>query len=284
MVTNQFSYHRPDSVGAALELLSSHGEEAKLLAGGHSLIPAMKLRLNSPEHLIDLSGIAGLNNISQSGGTISIGAMCTHAQLASDAMIQEKLAMMSQAASLIGDVQVRNVGTIGGSIAHADPAADWPASLLAAEATIIVQGGGGERSIAASDFFQGLYDTALEENEIITGIQIPVPGAGTSSAYAKFMQPASRFAIVGCAVMLTQSGGVCTDVRVAFTGVSDVAFRDSDVENALNGLAPTAENIAAAASRAAQDVDVLSDHFAAEDYRRHLATVYAKRALMAAVG
>lgn len=283
MVPTSFSYHRPSSVDEALQLMASHGDEAKVLAGGHSLIPAMKLRMNSPGHLIDLSGV-GLDSISASGDSIAIGAMCTHAQIAADSAVNEHFAMVAQTAGIIGDIQVRNRGTIGGSIAHADPAADWPACLLAAEATITVQGAGGSRNIAASDFFEGLYETDLEEGELVTAIHLPIPGAGTSSAYAKFVQPASRFAIVGCAVMMTQSGGVCTDVRVAFTGVSDAAFRDGAVEAAMNGKAATADNIAAAAAQAAQGVDLLSDHFASEDYRKHLATVYAKRALMAAAG
>lgn len=284
MVPTNFSYHRPSSVSEAVQLLASHGDEAKVLAGGHSLLPSMKLRLNSPDHLIDLSGLSDLKSISESGGNIVIGAMCTHAQIAGNGLVNQHLAMMAQTGGLIGDIQVRNMGTIGGSIAHADPAADWPASLLAAGASIVAQGPGGSRTIAAADFFQGLYDTALEDNELITEIHVPVPGAGTSSAYEKFLQPASRFAIVGCAAMVTQSGGVCTSVRVAFTGVSDMAFRDTAVENALTGQAPSADAIAAAAAKAANGVDILSDHFASEEYRKHLASVYARKALTAAVG
>ena len=284
MVTTNFAYHRPSTVEEAIRLMASHGDDAKLLAGGHSLLPAMKLRLNSPGHLIDLSGLSSLKSISHSGDSIVIGAMCTHAQIAGNDLVQRHFSMLSQAGNLIGDMQVRNMGTIGGSIAHADPAADWPAGLLAAGATIVIQGSGGRRSVAAVEFFRGLYDTALEDGELITEIRIPVPGEGTSSAYAKFMQPASRFAIVGCAVMLVQSGGVCSDVRVAFTGVSDVAFRDTAVEEALVGKSLTTDIVTAAAANAAQGVDILSDHFASEDYRRHLATVYAKRALMAAMG
>ncbi|MEM7368071.1 MAG: xanthine dehydrogenase family protein subunit M [Bacteroidota bacterium] len=284
MVPTNFSYHRPSTVSEAVQLLASHGDEAKVLAGGHSLLPSMKLRLNSPDHLIDLSALSDLKNISESNGNIVIGAMCTHAQIAGNALVNQHLAMMAQTGGMIGDIQVRNMGTIGGSIAHADPAADWPASLLAAEATIVVQGSAGQRSIAATDFFQGLYETALNDGELITEIHVPIPAAGTSSAYEKFLQPASRFAIVGCAVMITQSGGTCTDVRVAFTGVSDMAFRDANVEGAMTGKAATADSIASAASQAANGVDILSDHFASEEYRKHLASVYARRALTTAVG
>jgi carbon-monoxide dehydrogenase medium subunit len=191
--------------------------------------------------------------------------------------------MMTQAGELIGDVQVRNMGTIGGSLAHADPAADWPASLLAAEAEIVLQGAGGKRTMPMADFFLGLFMTALQEDEIITEIRVPVPPPNTGTAYLKFMQPASRFAIVGCAAMVTLKNGVCDRIRVAFTGVGDMAFRDTKVEDALQGKAPDESNIVAAAGQAAEgDIDILSDHFASEDYRKHLAKVYAKRALLEA--
>lgn len=267
----------------AIQLLQS-SEDAKLLAGGHSLIPAMKLRLSGAATLIDIAKIAELRYIREEGNDIAIGAGSTHDDIVANSSIQQHLAMMSQAGSLIGDMQVRNVGTIGGSIAHADPAADWPASLLAAGASIVMKGPNGTRTVAAADFFQGLFMTALQDGEIITEIRVPKPAGGTNSAYAKFMQPASRFAIVGCAAMITMSGGTCSEVAVGFTGVSDVAFRDAAVEDALRGKAPTAENISAAAAHAAGSVDVMGDHFASEDYRRHLATVYARKALTAAAG
>ena len=282
MIPNTFEYHKASSVDDAIQALSSG--EAKILAGGHSLIPAMKLRLNSPGKIVDISKLSDLKYIREAGNQIAIGAGTTHAMIAASDVIQAKLSMMSQAAGVIGDPQVRNAGTIGGSIAHADPSADWPASLLAAGFEVAVKGPGGSRVIAGEDFFQGFYTTALGENEIITEIRVNTPSSGSSSAYAKFMQPASRFAIVGCAALITVSGGVCSDVRIGFTGVSDVAFRDSGVENALKGKAPTADNIAEAASRAAEGIDIMSDHFASETYRKHLAKVYAKRALVAAAG
>lgn len=277
MIPNSFEYKRANSVDEAISLLG--GEGAKILAGGHSLIPALKLRLDAPGTLVDIAKIAELRYIRDGGDHIAIGAASTHHDLLTSSLIQEKATMMSQTAAVIGDIQVRNMGTIGGSIAHADPAADWPASLLAAEASIHVRSAGGARSIAASDFFQGLYTTALEEGEIITEIRVPVV-AGAKSAYVKFMQPASRFAIVGCAVMLNESGGSISNARVAFTGVSDKAFRDAAVEGALTDTS----SVGAAAQHAAEGVDVLGDHFASEDYRKHLAKVYAKRAIMAALG
>lgn len=284
MIPSTFQYKKAASVEEALALMAEHGDEGQLLAGGHSLIPAMKLRLNAPGCLIDVSKIDALRGITEEGGDIVIGAMATHHDISRSDVVNDKLPMLSQAAELIGDIQVRNKGTLGGSIAHADPAADWPAVLLATEAKIVAQGSKGKRTLSANEFFKGFFETGLEEGEIITQIHIPIPAAGTKSAYVKFMQPASRFAIVGCAVMVNDSNGNCEDVRVAFTGVADSAFRDANVENALKGKAASADNFAAAAKEAAQGVDIMSDHFASEKYRKHLATVYAKRALVAAVG
>lgn len=284
MIPSQFDYHKAESVDHALELLAKHGDDAKLLAGGHSLLPAMKLRLNNPGVLIDIRKVAELNSIREENGNIIIGAGVTHNAIATSDLVKEKIAMMAQAGDMIGDMQVRNMGTIGGSIAHADPAADWPAILQAAEASVELKGPKGSRVLTAADFFQGFFETALAEDEIIVAVHVPIPPAHTTSTYHKFVQPASRFAIVGCAVMITRSNGTCERVRVAFSGVSESAFRDTKVEDALTGKEPSAENIAAAAAEAAQDVSIMSDHFAAEDYRKHLATVYAKRALTEAAG
>lgn len=284
MIPAEFNYHKASSVDEALTMLKKHGADAKLLAGGHSLLPAMKLRLNMPATLIDIGRIRELRFIKEEGNEIVIGAASTHHDVARSKVLQHKISMMSEAAELIGDVQVRNMGTIGGSIAHADPAADWPALLLAAGATIAVKGPNGSRSIPAADFFTGFYMTALAPEEIITEIRLPAPPPNTGSSYQKFMQPASRFAIVGCAAMVTKQGNTCDRVRVAFTGVSDAPFRDTTVEEALQGKAATPENIQQAADQAAGSVDIMSDHFASEEYRRHLAKVYAKRALTEAVG
>lgn len=282
MIPTNFQYHRASSIDDAISLMAEHGMEAKILAGGHSLLPAMKLRLNQPGVLIDIGRIAELKGIGRSNGNLVIGAGTTHEELADSELVKQTLSMISEAAGLIGDVQVRNVGTIGGSLAHADPAADWPAVLIAARATVEVKGPNGARSIAADDFFTDFFATALEENELITAIRIPTPSSGTNSSYQKFMQPASRFAIVGCAATITRKGAVCEAVSLAFTGVSDCAFRDKDVEAALIGKAPTEENISAAAAKAAEGAFILSDHFASKKYRLHLAKVFAKRALTAA--
>lgn len=273
MIPSNFNYIKAKSVDEAISLMDEHGDEARLLAGGHSLIPALKLRLNDYQYLIDVSKIPELRSIEEKDGTIHIGAMVTHGELVKSDLIKEKLAIFSQAADLIGDVQVRNLGTIGGSIAHADPAADWPGVLLATDAHIHVQGKGGSRQISAGDFFQGLYTTALEEGEIITSIGVPVH-TGARSAYIKFMQPASRFAIVGCAAVVNGSGA-----RVAFNGVSAKPFRDEAVETSLNGKDLNEDTIAEAAGKAAEGVSIMSDHFASEAYRKQMAKVYCKRAL-----
>lgn len=283
MLPNTVDYYRASSVSDALSVLKAN-PDAKILAGGHSLIPAMKLRLNSPSMVIDIANLSDLNYIKEDGGNICIGAMTTHGQIAHSSLLADKLPLFTETADVIGDVQVRNMGTIGGSIAHADPSADWPAALLAANASIVVTNGDEMRTIPATDFFVGFFSTALEEGEIITEIQVPVPIAGTKMTYQKFMQPASRFAIVGCAAMAKVENGVVSDVTVAFTGVSDGPFRDGNVEAAISGKAATAENIASAAAQAASDVSLNADHYADEDYRQHLARVYAKRALTAVCG
>ena len=281
MIPASFEYKRAGSVADAIALLKAD-PAAKILAGGHSLIPAMKLRLAQPSSLIDIAKISELNFIRDRGKFVAIGAATTHGAIESDKTANLKVPFMAAAAHQIGDVQVRNRGTIGGSIAHADPASDWPAILLAADATVKVEGAGGERKIPADGFFTGFFSTALQEGEIITEIQIPEPhSASLRYNYAKFSQPASRFAIVGCAVqMMVDDHGVVTDVRVAFNGVADHAYRAHGVEKALVGNVLTEERIMAAAEHATEDAEyVMADHYASETYRTHLAKVYCRRAL-----
>ncbi len=283
MIPEAFEYHRPATVDEALSLLSEHGDDAKLLAGGHSLLPAMKLRLSSPGHLIDIGQIDELQQISVDGSDVVIGAGATHHDIESSDIVQGKAPVLANAASSIGDVQVRNMGTIGGSLAHADPAADYPAAVLAADARIRVKGSGGERTIAGSDFFVELYMTSLAPDEIVLDVRVPSQGSGTGSAYVKFPHPASRFAVCGCAASVTVNGGSCSDVRVGFTGIANAAFRDAGVEAAMNGSSGDGAAVEAAAARAAEGAELLSDSFAGEDYRRHLAKVFARHALTAAV-
>ena len=281
-MSSALHYHRAASVDDAVALLGRH-ENAKLLAGGHSLIPAMKLRLASPETLIGIGHLDELDYMRVSHGVVVIGAAVTHDAIARSGLVSVYAPWVSQAARVIGDVQVRNVGTIGGSIAHADPAADYPAALLAGNAKVVARGPDGERVIEARDFFVDLFLTSLQPNEIITEMRVPNVPAFGGACYLKFPHPASRFAVVGCATMVEVLGGTCTRVRVAFTGVANAAFRDRGVEAALKDRPATEEAIAAAAALAAQDVEVLSDSFAGADYRRHLAAVYAGKALRQAV-
>jgi carbon-monoxide dehydrogenase medium subunit len=274
MIPVSFDYQKVKTIDEAIAALSDNG---KLLAGGHSLLPAMKLRLAQPSKLVDIAGIAALNGIKEENGEIVIGAATTHAEVAGDHLIENTVPFFASGAAMIGDMQVRNHGTIGGSLAHADPAADWPPLVLAADASIEVQGKNGKRRIKAAEFFTGLFSTALQDDEIILAIRIPHPPEGTKSFYQKFEQPASRFAIVGCAVMRFPDG----KTNIAFTGISDNAFRDSGAENAVSGKPITADTIAAAQNAALQGVNILSDHYASEEYRRHLASVYLKKALQA---
>jgi carbon-monoxide dehydrogenase medium subunit len=277
MIPAAFDYQKARSVDEAINALQTG--EGKLLAGGHSLIPAMKLRMNRPSKLVDISGIAALKGIREEDGEIVIGAGATHADILNDNLVKNKLPFFSSAAALIGDLQVRNHGTIGGSLAHADPAADWPALVLAANASIEVQSKAGKRRVASNDFFQGLFTTALQDGELILSVRIPVPPEGTRTSYQKFSQPASRFAIVGCAAMRTPDG----KTNIAFTGVAENAFRDTNAEQQVSGKPLTEETIQSASNAAIEGRTVLGDHFASEDYRRHLAKLFLKKTLQAIV-
>lgn len=274
MIPAAFDYKKVKTVAEALTAISG---DSKILAGGHSLIPAMKLRLNRPSKLVDITGISELKGIKEENGEMVIGAATTHADIAASKIIKDKLPFFAEGASQIGDPQVRNHGTIGGSLAHADPAADWPALVLAADAYIEVLGNGGKRRIKSTDFFTGLFSTALQEGEIITAIRIPVPPGGTKTTYQKFSQPASRFAIVGCAVMRFATG----KTNIAFTGVGENAFRDTEAENAVAGNAIDEASINKAMNTSLKNITVMGDHFASEEYRRHLTKVYLKKALQA---
>jgi carbon-monoxide dehydrogenase medium subunit len=278
MYAAEFDYVRASSIEEAISLKGAN-DDSSLLAGGHSLIPAMKLRLSTPQKLIDISGLDQLKNISKNGSYISIGALCTHKQCAESDIIQSNCPALSDAASVIGDPHVRNKGTLGGALAHSDPQADYPGVVLALNATIIVEGSGGERTIEAVDYFTGLWETALGENEILTEVRIPTDHANANSCYLKFPQPASRYPYVGCGVSLSSSSGTCLDIRVGFSGVGEWAFRDSGIESALKGQPLNESTIASAADKAAEGKAVLSDHFVSEEYRRAMAQVYAKRAL-----
>lgn len=281
MYPANFEYKRPATVDEAVALLAQHGDEAKLLAGGHSLIPAMKLRLARPKVVVDIGRIATLSYIREAsgdvaGGKIAIGAMTTHQEIAASKLLQDKCPLLPETASHIGDVQVRNKGTIGGSLAHADPAADYPAPMLALDAEIEVAGPKGRRTIRAGEFFVDLLQTALAANELITEIRVPV--TGPKVAYVKTEQKASGFALAGVAAVISDSG-----VRVGVTGIAGKAYRATAVEQALNGET-TASAIALASARAADGVTPLNDIHASAEYRAHLAQVNTRRALERAAG
>lgn len=274
-----FEYHRASSVKDALSLLDRFGDDAKLLAGGHSLLPMMKLRLAQPAHLIDLGGIRELAFIREEAGKIVIGAAATHNQLETSELVRAKLGLLAECAAAIGDVQVRNRGTIGGSLAHADPAADYPAGVLTLDAEIKLENASGTRNVKASDFFVDLLTTAIKPGEILTQVSFIPQSPATGYAYVKHPQPASGFAIVGVAAMLKlDARGNCESARVAVTGLGAKAFRAKAVETALAGKAPSAEAIATAAAHAADGVDSMSDIHASADFRAELARVYTRRA------
>lgn len=284
MYAPEFDYYRAGSVAEASDLLRRH-PGAKLLAGGHSLIPLLKLRLASPSALIDIGRIGELRGIAVNKNAIRIGALTTHAELASSPVLAEQCPVLAEAAGQIGDPAVRNRGTIGGNVAHADPASDLPTVLTALGARFSIAGRDGERTVDAGGFFQGMMTTALGEHELLTAIEVPARSAGQGMAYAKFVHPASRYAVIGVAAAITVSGGKCTAAAVAAGSLVPRPVRASSVEKALVGQTLSAETIAKAAGQVSEDlgIDILGDIFASAEYRRAVAPVWVKRALARAV-
>ena len=284
MFPASFGYVAAHSVEEALQLLTKHGEDAKLLAGGHSLIPAMKLRLASPRTLIDLGTVPSLRGVRMDGNTLAIGALTVHTDVASAELVQKHLPGLVDAASVIGDVQVRNCGTIGGSIAHADPGADFPVILTALNASFVLQSTSGSRTVTANDFFIDFYTTAMKPNEVLTEIRVPLPTAGSGAAYVKLPHPASGYVVVSAGALITrQASGSCSLARVALGGLGSGPIRAVATETELQGKPLTPEVIAAAAAKAAEETDPEGDTYASAEYKRHVATVYARRAIEAAV-
>jgi carbon-monoxide dehydrogenase medium subunit len=275
MIPVNFDYFAPASLPEALQLLADRGEDAKLLAGGHSLVPLMKLRLAQPAALIDLGRIAELKGISVQGGRVRIGATTTHAQVESSLEVIQNAPALAQAAHEIGDRQVRARGTIGGSLAHNDPAADLPAVMLALDAEITVRSAGGERTLKAEDFFVGMLETALRPDELITSVSVAV---SPHSAYVKFPNPASHYAITGVCVSV-QGNGTVSSARIGVTGAAPMAFRATAAESALTGKMLSAESVAAAAAAAYDGRELLSDIHASAEYRGSLVRVMTRRAL-----
>ena len=279
MIPASFDYIAAKSLDEAISLLAKHKDDAKLLAGGHSLLPAMKLRLMQPKVLIDLGRIRDLSYIKEEGGQIRIGAMTTHFQVEISDLLRRSCPLLPETASHLGDMQVRNKGTIGGSLAHSDPAADWPAAILALDAELVATSAKGDRVIKATDFFVEMLTTSLKPGEILREIRIPSGKGKAAQAYVKVRHPASGFAVVGVAVNLSIDGGKCQSAGIGITGVSPKAYRASKVESALKGNALDAKTLSAAAAHATDGVDVNSDLYASAEYRKQLATVYTRRAI-----
>ena len=283
MIPAEFDYVRANTLDEALSLLSQN-EDARILAGGHSLIPAMKLRLAQPSLLVDISRIEDLSYIREENGQICIGAMTTHYQIESSDLLKNICPLLPDCASHIGDLQVRNKGTIGGSVAHADPAGDWPAAIIALNAELVAASKTGERTIKADDFFVDMLTTALESGEVLREIRVNKTNGRTGHAYAKMPHPASGFAVVGVAANLSFNGGSeCNAASIGITGVSSKAYRPSAVETSLTGARLDEATIATAAARATDGVDINGDVFASDEYRKHLAAVYVRRAIASAM-
>jgi aerobic carbon-monoxide dehydrogenase medium subunit len=279
MIPATFDYAAPESLEEAIKTLAAGGEDAKLLAGGHSLIPLMKLRLAAPSLLIDLRQVPGLHGMSRENGTWRIGAMTPHVELERS----PDLGLASQVAATIADPQVRNRGTLGGSLAHGDPASDLPGVLVAAEGTVTVQGPDGQRTIAAADLFENYMETAIAPTEVLTEIHMPTLD-GWGHGYQKFNRRSEDWAMVAVAALVKQTGDICEDVRIALTNMGSVPLRASAVEEALRGQPLTADAIARASEQAAEGTDPPADLNASADYKRHLARVLCRRALEQAAG
>ena len=281
MYAADFDYYTAESITEVLQLLERN-PGASLMAGGHSLIPLMKLRLSRPPAVIDIGGIGALRGFRRQGAEIRVGCLTTHADLASSPTMQDFCPMLSEVTALIGDPQVRNRGTIGGSVAHAEPAADLPTALTALGASFRATGPRGQRSIAAGDFFRGVFETSLEANEILTDVIVPMRQEGEGMAYAKFPHPASRFAVIGVAAVLNVQDGRCQSARVALGGLVTRPIRASRVEQALADSTLSEEVIAEASALAVEDLtdeDLLGDVFASAEYRRAVAPSYVSEAL-----
>jgi aerobic carbon-monoxide dehydrogenase medium subunit len=276
MIPQNFDYSAPATLQDALAMIESG--ERKILAGGMSLIPLMKLRLAQPGHVVDIGRVAGLNQIEESGGAVRIGAMATHHEIEMSQTVRARCPLLAETAGHIGDVQVRNMGTIGGSAAHADPAADYPAALLALEAQFHLVSAHSDRTVPAPEFFVEAFTTALEPGEIILDIQIPAQGPTEGYAYEKVAHPASGFAVVGVAARLAKSGGAITMARVAVTGFGPKAFRDPAVEKLIEQGADFSKAVAGLGA----NEDANSDLYASAEYRRQLLRVHAARALKTA--
>lgn len=283
MIPAPFEYYAAKTLDEALRLLERHGDEAKLLAGGHSLLPLMKLRLAAPRFVVDIGRVRSLNGIREEGSQLVVGALATHADVAASGLVRAKCPLLAEVAEHIGDAQVRNRGTVGGSLAHADPAADYPAAILALGAEMTATSTSGTRRISAAEFFVDLLSTSLRPGEILTEVRVPFQPSGTGAAYAKLAQPASGFALCGVAAVARVGKDRIEQIAIGVTGVAAKAYRATAVEEALAGKSSSDAEIAAAAKLSADGAEVLGDLHASSDYRRAMAAVYTRRAITKAV-
>ena len=278
-----FTYHKAANLDEAIGLLGTHGADAKVLAGGHSLLPIMKLRLVEPDHLIDLSAVEELRGIAVADGVLRIGALTTHHQLERDLLVRDHALVLAEAAGQVGDRQVRNRGTVGGALAHADAAADYPAAILALDATVVARGPAGERRIAAAEFFVDLLTTALEPDELLTAVEVPVLPGRAGGSYQKLANQASGYALVGvAAVVVLDVAGRCAEARVGVTGAVASGRRAGATEALLRGAALDETAIASAAARVGDGLDLLDDLHASAEYRRRVLVGLTRRAVTSA--
>lgn len=279
MIPSGFEYHAPASVDDAIQLLTQYSEDAKIVAGGHSLLPMMKLRFAEPAHLIDINGIAELKGISEEGGIVKIGAMTTENELINSEVLSEKCPLLPEAAKLIADPQVRNRGTVGGDIAHGDPGNDHPAIMLALDARFVLKGPNGERTVPANGFFLGTYWTGLEADEIMTQIQINSFAPGMGYGFNKLKRKTGDFATAGATVVLHLNGDTCEEIRIALTNVGACAFRAEDAENVLRGQVINDALINQAANKVMDVCEPVEDLRGDPEYKKHMAAEMTRRSI-----
>ena len=283
MIPGSFEYFAPRSLDDAIKFLAAHRDDVKILSGGQSLLPLMKMRLSKPAFVVDIGRIPGLDTIIEEADNLIIGALVTHAQIESSELLQTKCPLLPQTATTIADVQVRNRGTLGGSVAHADPAGDWPAAIIALDAEIKVTGPNGERWVKCDDFFLGLLMSVLEPDEIVTAIKVPMTGKD-KTAYMKAAPRSSGFAVVGVAVRIGLDGsGNCARAAIGITGVTDKAYRPERAEQMLAGKNLDTKTVEAAAVEATRNVEVIEDINGSAEYRKNLTEIYTARAIQEAL-
>jgi aerobic carbon-monoxide dehydrogenase medium subunit len=283
MIPGSFEYFAPRNLSEAVKFLAEHRDDVKIISGGQSLLPLMKMRLSKPAYLVDIGRIPDLDGITEADGNLVVGALVTHEQIEHSALLQHKCPLLPQTATTIADVQVRNRGTLGGSVAHADPAGDWPAAIIALDAEIRVTGPSGERWIKCDDFFLGLLMSVLEPDEIVTAVKVPATG-NDKTAYEKAAPRSSGFAVVGVAARLSlDAAGICTRAAIGITGVIDKAYRPQRTEQMLTGKKLDAAIIEQAAAESTRNLEVIEDINGSSEYRAHLTHVYVTRAIEQAI-